>query len=136
MKRIVMVAALAAIVLASVHAQTATQLQGRWYLTEHQTSGMGTHRPGDELWWFDYFIEFNANGTFREMNFWTPEFSATGTWTLSGNTVTLNLNVPDAGYFNFVRTRTLGISADGRTLRMSYQRPGWTYAATFRHATR
>jgi len=137
MKRMVMLTAmLVGFALVSAHAQTAAQLHGRWYLTEHQTSGVGTHRPGDDLWWNDYFIEFNANGTFREMNFWNPEFTASGTWTLSGNTVTLNLTTPDRGYFEFVRSRTLRISPDGRTLTIDYRRPQWTYVATYRHATR
>ena len=142
MKRMAMATAmLVGLAVLGAHAQTAAQLQGRWYLTAHQTTVVGgggseTHRPGDELWWNDYFIEFNANGTFRELNFWNPGFTASGTWTLSGNTVTLNLNVQDRGDFEFVRQRTLRLGSDGATLTMDYRRPQWTYVATYRRAGR
>jgi len=75
---------------AGAHALTTARLYGRWMLEEHRTSGV-LHAPGHENWWYDYFIELNADGTFTEKNFWTPEFIATGTWALSGNTLTLNL---------------------------------------------
>ena len=112
-------------------AQPALNLYGRWMLEEHRTSGV-LHTPGHENWWYDYFIELNSDGTFTEMNFWTPEFIATGTWALSGNTLTLNLAGTDGGSFEFVPLRSLSVSADGGTLIMNYRRPpAWAYTGIF-----
>jgi len=99
------------------------QAQGSWILLEHSTSGVGTIGLGHEWWTTIYYIDLNPDGTFSEMNFWTPEFTATGTWVLSGSTLTLALDVQDAGSFPFVTTRTLTFSPDGDILTMEYRRP-------------
>jgi len=116
--------------LSAVPALADARLHGRWLLAEHRTSGMGAFRPGDEIWTTNYFIQLDANGTFVEQNFWTPEFIATGTWAFSGNTLTLTLGGPDNGYFDFVRTRTIAFRPDG-TFAMDYRRPQWTYTGVF-----
>ena len=120
-----------AIVVGNAQAQTAAQLHGRWLLTEHGTSGVGTFSPADgiDMWTANYFIMFLPNGTFVEQNFWTPEFVAVGSWTLSGGTLTLTLTGRDAGSFPFVATRSITISGD--TMTMNYSRPLWNYVGTF-----
>ena len=120
-------------------------LLGRWRLAEYTFHNLeATFHPGDEWWFADYFIEFNRDGTFSELNFWTPMFGATGTWELSGDTVylALDLGLEDLGAIYglapFVGPRALGISPDGNTLTMRYERPAlyyyWEYTAVFSRA--
>jgi len=109
----------------------ALQAQGSWTLLEHSTSGVGAFGLGHELWAAVFYLDLNPDGTFSEINFWTPEFTATGTWELSGSTLTLSLGVRDAGGFPFVATRALTLSPDGEFLTMEYSRPQWDYSSVF-----
>lgn len=100
-------------------------------MLKHSTSGVGAFEPGDESWTTIYHIELNPDGTFSEVNFWTPEFTATGTWELSGSALTLALDVEDAGWLPFAAERALAFSPDGDVLTMEYRRPQWDYTAVF-----
>jgi|GEM_PF-3372766 len=124
-------------------------LHGRWHLAElgmtqfypGQPDSESLFRPGDDFWLFSYFIELNPDGTFRELNFWTPTFGATGTWTVSGNVLTLVLDGEDGGLalgIPFIGTREFGISPDGGVLTIDYSRKiasfRWDYSAAFTRA--
>jgi len=118
-------------------APTQEQLLGKWYLNTQWTSGIfGTSRPGDALWVGGYFIEFNEDGTFSEVNFWNHLNTVSGTWTLSGSTLTLTRLTGSDGGLTFIGTRTLEINAEGSELIMIYSRPNppadaWEYINVF-----
>jgi len=125
------------------NAPTQAELTGRWNLTQTRyTGGMGgcgmavTNRPGDFLWSGGYFIQFNENGTFSESNFWS--FSNSGTWTLIGDSLTLNGGggAPAFGELQFISDRRVGLQ--GNTLTMTYTRRSgintWHYLHTFTRA--
>ena len=100
----------------SGNAPTAQQLHGRWDLTQNNTEGSITS-PDDGLWTANYFIEFNAAGTFSERNFWDWT-TRTGTWSLNGNNLALTQNQSTSP-----RSRTVTISSDGNTLIIQYADP-------------
>jgi len=120
-------------------APTRDELIGRWVLTQTRYSPGTTQVPGDSLWTnTDYHIEFFADGTFVEVNFWNPNFVATGTWYLDGRDLIMTLSGVDAGDWVFVRNREVTIS--GGVLSMSYTRTQlgftgtmqtWQYTHTF-----
>ena len=123
---------------------TVEELTGRWELTETRHRGAiggpifaTTHRPGATAWpgWTGgYFIEFGADGTFSEQNFWNFDLSTlTGTFVLDGRDLTLTTS-GRRGDWVFVGDRRIGISRDGNTLTMVYRREQlgtWNYRHTF-----
>ena len=118
---------------------SAEELIGKWYLTQIFTSGFGIITPdfGSDVWTADYFIEFNEDGTFSELNYWNWLNIVDGTWAL-GEYRDLMLTLDrgaNAGDLIFIGSRTLGLSADGQTLRMQYRRTQggetWAYTHTF-----
>jgi len=117
-----------------------SQLHGRWDLTEtHYTPGMFTRsRPGSADWTGGYFIEFNSNGSFFEKNFWNWTNTVSGNWFLSGGSLTLNRTQGSDGELVFVSSRTVQISEDGNTLRITYTRSQdgstWNYTDTYERA--
>jgi len=126
---------------AAAPAATAEQLHGRWRLAEHRVNGGAAFLPGGEWWTADYFIELNPDGTFSELNFWTPGFGATGAWELRGGALALALDGEDRGWLPFAGERSVSVSPDGGTLTMAYGRAAppygeWSYTATFSRAPR
>ena len=116
----------------------AEQLHGRWYLTEHEHRPENTtHRPGSIAWSGGYFIEFRADGTFSEFEFWTAVVE--GTWELDGDSLTLNWVSGTSGLFGHVTDRTIRISEDGNTIVMTYSRNiqgvRYRYTDTFERAS-
>lgn len=103
------------------------QLLGRWYLhVQYTTPQFGYTRPGDALWMGEYFIEFNADRTFTELNFWHYPFEVSGAFTIDGLRITLATNSPTGG-ITFVPTRTIEFSQDTHgapILTMRYTRVG------------
>jgi len=126
----------------------AEHLIGRWHLAELHVAefdrreflGEHTFRPGDAWWMFSYFVEFGADGTFTELNFWTPEFGAAGAWSAGGGALTLALKSADRGSIPFVGSRAFSVSPDGGALTITYSRTmgpySWDYTATFARAAR
>jgi len=110
-------------------APTQEQLVGRWNLTrtEYRPMGVSTNATGGR------FVEFRADGTFVENNFWSG--NATGTWTLNGHTLVMTLEGTSSGDWLFVANREVGI--DGGTLHMVYTRTQgstWHYRHRFSRA--
>ena len=120
---------------------TREQLNGRWELTQIQTSGHATERAGTPLWTGHHFIDFDAEGNFSENDFWNNHFNASvtshGTFTLNGSTLTMTRAGGQSLTYHFIGTRRVGISRDGDTLRIRYDRPAgagfrpWSYTHTF-----
>jgi len=115
---------------------TAEQLHGRWEMTEIHTTGVGRHTENSAEWSFGYFVNFDANGNFKEKDYWNYEGETTATWALDGNTLTLtNPTQPAGAWFVFVGTRTVQITEDGQSLRITYKRTQsgstWTYTQTY-----
>jgi len=120
------------------------QLNGIWQLTRMQTDGLPDAQasfrdiaPGHPLWAGGYFIEFDEEGNFAEIDFWNWHWFdvvSEGTFTLNGNNLTLvrtgGIVVTDMEYA-FIGSRYVGINNDGNTLTITYRRSNWTYTATF-----
>jgi len=131
------------------------QLNGRWNLTRIVTEGMPPAdaylriiQNGHMYWTGDYFIEFDEDGNFSELDFWNWfDFDVTvsyGTFELSGNNLTLTRAggiAPASMEYGFLGNRFVGISSDGNTLTISYRRSQgnyggrnnnfWVYTMTF-----
>jgi len=117
-------------------------IYGFWHLTEHRIDNRGgeTFRSGHALWSGGYFINFNRNGTFSELNFWTSTFEVvTGSWELEGSTVILTRQNGSQGNFDFIGSRSLSLSENYATLTMNYSRrfdgTNFRYVATFMRVT-
>ena len=131
------------------------QLVGRWNLTRIETGGLPREQsdlrvqePGSSFWASGYFIEFDADGNFSEIDFWNwrgTTVISSGTFALDGNDLTLTRTGGVAAGtmpYRFVGDRRVGISSDGNTLTMTYtrtqtilgQQARWDYTLTFERA--
>ncbi|MCL2846792.1 MAG: lipocalin family protein [Firmicutes bacterium] len=126
-------------------------LHGRWELTETRqgpSNNEQTFRPGSLTWLGGYFIEFRADGTFTEVDFWNrtagtipPEGISIGTWSINNRGRLSMTRTGGIATLPFVFIGTREVSLDGNTLTMSYRRrvPGtsnnyWNYTHVFTRA--
>ncbi|MCL2293302.1 MAG: leucine-rich repeat domain-containing protein [Spirochaetes bacterium] len=95
--------------------------------------------PEEDQWTADYFIEFRADGTFSELNFWNEQAVVNGTWTANNANLTLTHGTTTGPIrFVFVGQRTTIFNSFGNIMMMEYSRTQdgntWHYTHVFERA--